>query len=256
MGNVRLVQFTDTHLVGDRGARLRDVATQPSLEACVARAAARHLPADAILVTGDVAHDDPGGYSALARILGPLDTPVRVIPGNHDVPAEMRRHLDGTPSFTIAGDLRVGAWTVVLLETWMEGSVDGEGRLGDAELARLDRTLAENRGRPVLVCLHHPPLPMDDPGLDELGLLDADAFHAVLARHDNVRGVLWGHAHQGFDLQRGEIRWMCTPSTCMQFEPRSGRFVVDDRPPGYRVLDLMPDGGLASEIAWLEGYCE
>jgi hypothetical protein len=28
----------------------------------------------------------------------------------------------------------------------------------------------------------------------------------------------------------------------------------DDRPPGYRVLDLQDDGGIATEVVWLEGY--
>ena len=47
---------------------------------------------------------------------------------------------------------------------------------------------------------------------------------------------------------------MCTPATCMQFKPRDPGFEVDDRPPGYRVIDLHDDGGIASEVVWLEGY--
>jgi Icc protein len=47
---------------------------------------------------------------------------------------------------------------------------------------------------------------------------------------------------------------MCTPSTAMQFRPRNAYFEVDERPPGYRVLDLRVDGSIASEVVWLEGY--
>jgi hypothetical protein len=39
----------------------------------------------------------------------------------------------------------------------------------------------------------------------------------------------------------------------MQFKPRDPGIVTDDRPPGYRVIDLRDDGGIASEVAWLEG---
>jgi Icc protein len=53
---------------------------------------------------------------------------------------------------------------------------------------------------------------------------------------------------------RGAVRYLCTPSTCMQFKPRDPGFVVDDRPPGYRVVDLLDDGGIATEVVWLEGY--
>ena len=69
-----------------------------------------------------------------------------------------------------------------------------------------------------------------------------------------MRGIAWGHAHQSLDIFRDDTRWMCTPATCMQFKPRDPGFVVDDRPPGYRVLDLHDDGGIATEVVWLEGY--
>ena len=46
---------------------------------------------------------------------------------------------------------------------------------------------------------------------------------------------------------------MCTPATCMQFKPRND-FATDDRPPGYRVIDLLANGSIASEVVWLEGY--
>jgi Icc protein len=77
---------------------------------------------------------------------------------------------------------------------------------------------------------------------------------ATVARHPRVRGVCWGHAHQALDLYRAsDVRFMCTPATCMQFKPRND-FAVDDRPPGYRVIDLFADGSIASEVVWLEGY--
>ena len=46
---------------------------------------------------------------------------------------------------------------------------------------------------------------------------------------------------------------MCTPATCMQFKPRND-FATDERPPGYRVIDLLANGSIASEVVWLEGY--
>ena len=66
--------------------------------------------------------------------------------------------------------------------------------------------------------------------------------------------MAWGHAHQALDVFRGAVRFMCTPSTAMQFRPRNDYFEVDERPPGYRVLELRTDGSIASEVVWLEGY--
>jgi len=251
----RLVQFTDTHLLKDPQGSMRGVRPLPALEACVADARRRFLPADAILVTGDLVQDEPEGYGFLELALAPLDAPVLLIPGNHDLPDELHRRLSHPP-FHIGGSFALGSWVIVLLDTWFAESANGEGRLGPERLAAFDSALAEHAARHVLVCLHHPPMPMGGAGLDALALQDGPECMDIIERHRNVRGVSWGHAHQSFDLYRNGVRYMCTPATCMQFKPRSDQIQIDDRPPGYRVIDLAPDGGLASEVVWLEGYSQ
>ena len=252
---IRLLQFTDTHLMTDPGASLRGVRTLASLEACLAHARRRHLPADVIAVTGDLVQDEPPAYATLELLFHGLGAPVMLAPGNHDDPVELRHRLSSAP-FEVGGARLAGRWQIVMLETWYEHSAHGEGRLGGAELARLDAALAAHPDRHALVLLHHPPIGMEAAGLDALGLLDAPAFLEVVGRHPQLRGVAWGHAHQSLDLYRGAVRLMCTPSTCMQFRPRDPGFVVDDRPPGYRVIDLLDDGGIATEVVWLEGYAQ
>jgi Icc protein len=247
---VRLLHLTDTHLFGDPQARLRGVDTLGSLRACVEHARREALPAEAILVSGDVVHDDPGGYASLELLLAPLATPTLVVAGNHDLPDEMHARLD-RPPFQTRGVFTAGNWRVLLLETWFAGSARGEGRLGEPALADLDAELARHRDVHVLLCLHHPPLLMDAPDLDTLRLTDAGALTDLVARHRQVRAVLWGHAHQALDVLRDGVRWMCTPSTCFQFRTRAPGFASDSRAPGYRVLDLAPDGGLATEVVWL-----
>jgi len=250
---IRLLQFTDTHLLADPAATVRGVRTQASLEACLAHARRRHLPADVIAVTGDLVQDDPVAYGALELLFDNLGAPVLLIPGNHDVPAELERRFAHEP-FQVGGTRVLGCWAVVMLSSWYANAQDGEGQLGLAELARLEEALAAHRDRHVLVCLHHQPIPMEAAGLDALGLGDAGPFMAVIRRHPHVRAVVWGHAHQSLDVLRGDVRYLCTPSTCMQFKPRDPGFVIDDRPPGYRVIDLHDDGGIATEVVWLEGY--
>jgi Icc protein len=250
----RLLQFTDTHLFGEPAATLRGVATAASLRACVEHARREALPADAILVSGDVVHDDPRGYATLELLLAPLAVPTLVVAGNHDLPQELHGRL-ARPPFQTRGTFVAGDWRVLLLESWFAESSGGEGRLGAAALAVLDGELARLRDAHVLLCLHHPPLLMDAPDLDSLRLTDAEALRALVARHRQVRGVLWGHAHQALDVLRDGVRWMCTPSTCFQFRTRAPGFASDALAPGYRVLDLAPDGGLATEVVWLpEGW--
>jgi Icc protein len=253
MHTARLLQFTDTHLFSDPQGSLRGTRTLESLQACLANARRRHLPADLVAVTGDIVQDEPDAYGTLELLLEDIDAPVLLIPGNHDVPAEMQRRFV-RPPFQVGGTREIGSWAVVMLDTSSEVSGRGEGRLGPEALHLLATELGRLHRSHVLVLLHHPPVPMEAAGLDALGLTDAAGFLEVIDAHPNVRGVAWGHAHQSLDLLRGGVRMMCTPATCFQFQPRHPAFAIDDRPPGYRVIDLGDDGSIATEVVWLEGY--
>jgi Icc protein len=253
--SVRLVQFTDTHLLQDPADSVRGARTLPRLQACIAHARHHYYPVDAVLLTGDIVHDEPAAYGYIDLLFGESPVPVLVIPGNHDVPDEMRRRLAHGP-FQLGGEWISGnGWQVLLLESWFAESTNGEGRLGPAQLQAVDRALQSSTESHSLVVLHHPPVPMDSPSLDELGLLDGPQLSATVAQHARVRGICWGHAHQALDLYGpGNVRFMCTPATSMQFKPRDATFAVDDRPPGYRIIELGADGSIASEVVWLEGY--
>ena len=46
----------------------------------------------------------------------------------------------------------------------------------------------------------------------------------LLAHHPQVRGVLCGHVHQEYDALHQGVRFLATPSTCIQFMPLSRDF--------------------------------
>lgn len=253
MESVRLLQFTDMHLFGDPSGRLRGVACLPALQAAVADASRRSHRMNALLLTGDLVQDDPEGYRWIRHVFGDSKVPVLCLAGNHDLPDHMQATLNGAP-FAIGGATRFGRWTVVMLDSWIANSASGE--IGDTQLAWLRETLQAHRNQHVLLCLHHHPIMMRSDWLDHVGLRDADRFMTIIREHANVRGVLWGHVHQSLDSFIHGVRFMATPSTCAQFVPGSAQFALDDRPPGYRVLELMPDGTIATEVCWLESYAE
>jgi Icc protein len=246
---LRLVQLTDSHLFADAGGALRGVPTLPALRTVLAAAAQDIARCDAILATGDLAQDDPDGYTHFREALAPLGKPVLCIPGNHDLPQPMRTAL-AQPPFELDGPVDLGAWRILLLDSTIPGQTGG--RLGAAQLARLDRQLADAPERTALIALHHHPLPVGSRWLDALGLVNAAEFFAVLDRHPQVRAVVHGHAHQQHDAQRRGVRILGTPSTCAQFLPDSDGFAMDDRPPAWRRLALHGDGGVESSVEWVE----
>jgi Icc protein len=245
---VRLLQFTDTHLLGTPGIEVRGVATDVTLRRCLAHARRRYPAPRALLLTGDLVQDDRGGYARVRQNFADAGVPVHCLPGNHDIPAELRADLAGPP-FVHELVNRYDDWLVLMLDSTVAGS--HHGHLAAAEVARLDRALARNADAYALVCLHHHPLPHGSPWLDALMLDNSAELFAVLARHPRVRGLVWGHVHQALDDVRGSMVLMGTPSTCMQFEQGAEEFSVDSRPPAYRWIELGDDGSIKTGIEWV-----
>jgi Icc protein len=249
MSVLRLTHFTDPHLYGSETESLRGIATLPALTATLQHAQSHDWPPDAVLVTGDIVQDDPSGYGHFRRIFSGLGVPVLCLPGNHDDPAAMRRELSREP-FVIGGYRDLGAWRILLLDSCIPGLASG--RLSRQSLAAMEEALASAHKRHCLVCLHHHPVDMGSLWLDRVGLENADEFLKVIDRHRNVRAIVWGHVHQSYEGLRKGVRLLATPSTCAQFLPKADDFAVDRRPPGYRTLELRPDGSLLTEVVWVD----
>lgn len=251
MTALRLLQITDTHLVGDPAGAQRGIVTLESLRAVLR--ASPPAAADVVLLTGDVVHDDIEGYAWARRELLDCGRPVLCIPGNHDDPQLLREALDGEP-FRHCGHHDFGPWRIVMLDSHVPGGA--EGLLRDDELERLDAALADAPRQHALVVLHHHPVDSGSRWLDTVGLVNSAAFLEVIDRHASVRGILWGHVHQAHDGSRrnrhGEHRLMATPSTCVQFRPNCDDFELDGLPPGFRTLELQADGRIDSRVGWLE----
>ena len=243
-----LVHLTDLHLYADAKARLKTVDTRASLAAVLAAAEQALAAADALILGGDLAQDEsPAAYLALKAMLAGWRLPLLITPGNHDDPARIAQTFAPLP-----GHLDLGPWRVIALNTHEDGT-DG-GRLAPPELERLDRLLAEARGRHALICLHHQPVAIGSAWMDEIGLANAAAFWTVVERHARVRGVLFGHVHQPFEAKRGNVLLLGSPSTCIQFKPHELQFWLDNKSPGYRWLTLHEHGGIDSAVVRIEGF--
>jgi Icc protein len=247
---LRLLHVTDTHLHADPEARLRGVDTFHTFSKVLARIASERRPAAAMLATGDLSQDETReSYVHFRDLSSQLNLPVWCLPGNHDVPEQMAPVLSQAP-FSMNGVHVHDNWCVILLNSYLPG--DHGGKLPAAELERLDSTLRKFHSHHALIAVHHHALPLGSRWLDELGLHNAAGLLAIVDRSPQVRCVLAGHVHQASDLERNGVRYLTTPSTCFQFLPGAEFFGVDTRPPGYRWLDLMADGSIATEVVWVD----
>lgn len=243
--SLRVLQVTDTHMYADPAGRLLGVNTLESFRQVVGRFRDTHWPIDLMLATGDLVHDaSPAGYRRLAAALASFGVPVLALPGNHDVPGTMARHLvaDGVTTAPVSD---FGAWRFVMLDTVIADSESGE--LRPDQLQVLEQALQSAPGH-VLVCMHHQPVPVGSAWIDTMAIREPGPFFAVIDRYPNVRGILWGHVHQRFEGWHGSVRLMASPSTCVQFAPGEDAFQVDHEPPGFRILALHADGGIDSAV--------
>ena len=245
---VDVLQITDTHLGVEPNTPLLSMDTDDSLLA-VLDLAGKVLPApDLMLATGDLS--DQGALNAYFRLRDYTRSVCQHqfwLLGNHDHAETLRQATDDNKDL-IRNDIRVGAWQIVMLNSQIPGQVGG--RLGPRQLALLEEALqaGADAGLNTLVCLHHQPEPVGSAWIDSQAVVDADEMFAVIEQYPNAKAMLWGHVHQEVDYLRKSVRMLATPSTCIQFARHSDDFNVDDLPPGFRHLQLLPDGSINTQV--------
>lgn len=245
---MRLLHFTDSHLFADPEGCLKGVNTADTLARVFALAGERDPGADALLLTGDLSEDGSReSYERLVDGVEQLGVSAFALSGNHDNrSAMMRAFIRPGGSIRMDGDFVGAGWQVLMLDSVKNGEVGGA--LSKAELDRLDRLLSIRDGLHALVCLHHQPVRMGSKWIDAIGLENGDELLRVIRRYPHVRTVLWGHVHQEFDEERDGVRLLSSPSTCVQFEPGAKTFSLEKKAPGYRWLELFPDGRIKTGV--------
>ena len=250
-GSLRLLQISDCHLYADTSRRLVGLNTQETFEQVIALAKETAMPADLVLATGDLVHDaSPEGYERARIYLEQFNLPVFCLPGNHDIPKtmaySMESELVSTQKSVIIDD-----WLLIFLDSTIPGEAGGE--LSEDELALLKDTLEANTNLHALICLHHHPVKIESAWMDGMALKNPESFFEIIEQNPHTRGILWGHIHQTFEgTFNNHVRLMGSPSTCIQFTPKQDSFGIEDVSPGFRWIELYPNGTIRSGIKRLE----
>jgi len=237
-------------LFADSESSLRGTVTHSSLSRVLQHIAAANWPADMVAMTGDLIQDDSrAAYDRFCELMSTLNLPVYCVPGNHDVRDLMRDAVSQDP-FHYCASVHINNWLITGIDSCIHD--DAGGRVDDDELDRLAKILARTSAEHVLICLHHPPLPVGSKWLDQVGLKNGDEFLRRIAQPGNVRAAIFGHVHQAFEGNHASIKIIGTPSTCRQFMVANEGFALDEHPPAYRRISLHADGHLEHELIWLD----
>jgi 3',5'-cyclic-AMP phosphodiesterase len=243
-----IAHLSDLHLDQAPGRRERT-------EAVLAHLRGLSRPVDVLLVTGDVADNgDPGEYAEAAELLGGFGA--LICPGNHDDRAAFRNGLGPllAPANADGPVHQVhdrGDAVFVLLDSTIPGRSGGE--LSAASLTWLDETLTKYADRPVVLAMHHPPLSLGQPYLEQMLLAHPEALEAVVARHENVLAVLTGHAHTAAVGSFAGRPLLIAPGvhSTMNLPWESAHPLNTDAPPAFAYHLLLSNGRLISHYRTL-----
>lgn len=241
---MRLLQLSDPHLLADPHGQVRGHRPWPRLQAVLAAAAP--LQPDLLLISGDLCQDESwGGYSRLRQLLATWPTPVALLPGNHDHPQLLRAAL-GRQATLAPALLTLAGAHLLLLSSHRPGC--SGGWLGASQLEWVAQCCRHLLGQgdtlPLLVAVHHPPVPIGDPGLDCIRLADADALLPLLQPLPGLRGLVFGHVHQAWQGPlpgRPELPLLGCPSTLCGFGPVQPCPLACPNDPGGLWLELTPE---------------
>lgn len=238
--SLKIVQVSDTHLFAETDQHLLGFSTLRSLEALLQHLRQlRPLP-DLFLLTGDLSQDGTAAsYQHLQKRFSSLQIPLYWLPGNHDCLENMERSLTH-PLFRADKSFQTGGWQFILLNSQDPGCVHGV--LSPNSLDWLEQQLQQCSKFPTLISMHHPPLEVESSWIDGSRLQNASDFFDLIDRYPQVKLVVFGHVHQEVQRQRGSVFYLGTPSTCIQFEPKSAEFALGHQEPGFRVFNLYPNG--------------
>ena len=238
-----IIQISDTHLMDQANHTFAGMNPEQSFHIVMEHLTHHYSTPDAIIHTGDLAQVPvQETYSRYLQYMQTLNIPHYQIPGNHDDRAVFPFHLQQDQAHL----LRFGQWRIVLLNSAVVDQVDGW--ISETQLTQLDQILTAHPEQHVIIACHHHPFAMQSLWIDQHKLKNSTHLMHVIAKHQNVKVVLYGHVHQDSSNEWHGVQFLSTPSTSIQFKPQSDTFALDESFPGYRVLNLKENGEFSTEV--------
>ena len=241
-----VLQLTDLHLFAEPDGRFNHVDTRESFSAVV-RHVQQHYPCpDVILLTGDLAHDGkPATYQYIADALSVFHAPVYCVLGNHDNP-DAARLVYPQPSISMDEQCVLGHWQILLLAADQAPAPGSDHvAISESALQRVSARIREHPEKWALIATHYNLPEHQDRGV-AVEVRNHQQVMQQLEQLPSIRLVISGHVHQEFLVVQQGICYLSTPATGYQSTSKSGH--VTGEAPGYRWINLYPDGRFDSDV--------
>lgn len=241
---LRFVHLSDTHLSPDPAYTYGDAdyPALPGAQALVAAVNALPFTPDFILHTGDAAyHREAAAYEVVRAVMRDLTAPVYYVAGNHDDGTLLMRGLMGRDDLYYT--FEANGVQVVCLDSNGDSATPPAGHVSDEQFDWLARVCRPDDPRPLVVAVHHNPLDVGIPWLDDfMGLVNGEALHtALLPLRERLRCVLHGHVHMNIEVLRDGILYASAASSWYQLHAYPGQtdtLADHGAEPGFSVVTV------------------
>ena len=249
---MKFIHITDPHLVKP-GETLWGLDPQARLNACLDDVARHHADAAFCVITGDLAdRGESAVYDSLRDRLAHFPLQTNLLVGNHDDRANFLKVFGGADAAGhVQSTIRRDGRSFLFLDT-LKGPPSSAGLFDAPRRAWLAAQLAQAKGTPVFLFMHHPPFAIGHPLMDLIQLDDGEGFAQLLHGHD-VRHIFFGHAHRPMSGQWRGIAFSALPGLSHQLPLIGGSVptVYSDEPPMYSVVLLEDDRTIVHNDAFM-----
>ena len=198
-----IAQISDTHIAG-RGKKTYGVAPMSqNLSQCVGHINQLKPEVDLVLVTGDIScSGQPEEFNEAAELLNKLDAPYFVIPGNHDDCLNLLSVFRGKActSINLGKDREfinyvIDDFDIRLIA--MDSTIINEpgGEVCEARATWLNERLSEDREKPTIIFMHHPPIKLGVKETNVDGFTGSERLGEVVKKYFNIERIICGHIH-------------------------------------------------------------
>ncbi|MEE9322471.1 MAG: phosphodiesterase [Granulosicoccus sp.] len=211
-----IAQITDPHIKAQGHLAYQKVDTEENLRRCVEHVMALSTRPDVVLMTGDLTDfGRPKEYALLRSLIVPLDMPVFVIPGNHDIREGLRKAFTDHSYLPQTGPyiqyvIDDYPFRLIGLDTTIPGKP--EGVMCEERLQWLHQRLHEKPDTPTVLFMHHPPVITGIKHMDVQNCGNAEALGCLIEKHKQVFHILCGHLHRPVHTQWHGVTVTIAPS--------------------------------------------
>ncbi len=202
--------LSDVHIDADRSFVSRESCMAENLEQVVREILAEKDSLAGVIINGDCARNTgrPEDYETLAKIVQPIldaGLPLHLLLGNHDLPENITSAFGKLANSSPVKDRRcalieTSTSRLILMDSFLPPVNKTPGELGAAQLDWLEKELAKPDEKSAVIIFHHypqifPPLQPGEKPPRARGLMDTEAFQAIMDRSPAAKAWIWGHSH-------------------------------------------------------------